>query len=68
MSEAPTRAALIAAAETLCATAFAKTLFPDNPSAFESLRDRIAPRFVEETAERRNWLDAVVKEFAPDVG
>lgn len=57
------RAALIAAAETLCATAFASTRFPDNPTAMESLRDRVAPLFNEEIKERKNWAEGIVKSY-----
>ncbi len=55
-----TKAELIAAAETLCATAFAATRFPDNATARESLRDRMAPIFNEELAERKRWAEDLV--------
>lgn len=67
MSEAPTRAALIKVADKLCATAFAAEVFPDNETARTALRDRLAPIFVEETAERRRWAEDIVAKHAPSV-
>ena len=55
-----TQAELIAAAETLCATAFATERFPDNATARDALRDRLAPIFNEEIAERRRWAEDIV--------
>jgi hypothetical protein len=59
-----TKAELIAAAETLCATAFAATRFPDNATARDALRDRVAPIFNTEATERRNWAEGIVAEHA----
>lgn len=60
-----TRAELIAAAETLCATTFASTRFPDNETARDALRDRVAPIFNEEIAERRRWAEELVTPYLP---